>query len=99
MKEFITIVLLFASGTSYSDDWRDVCAEFSKMSGKIMELRQKGALMHDVIDVMGGDKILEHFVELAYSQSRYSTDSVQNIVIEEFSNSAYRWCAKSLKNN
>lgn len=71
------------------------CEQFAQVSAVIMEGRQKGMPMVDVMKVATGTPVFEEIIKQAYSVKRFSSDEYQQEAITEFSNMIYRACLES----
>lgn len=94
----ITVALLFFyHATSYGNSQ---CDELSKMAGRIMDSRQSGVPINDMLSVLdehGGNasSILRRWTIEAYKEPLYSTDENKRIAITEFQNEAMILCIEA----
>jgi len=73
------------------------CKNMHKLAKNIMDSRQQGMAMPDIIETVDGNPLFEYFIESAYDMPRYSTDEMQQRSIEDFANSIYAECWKNYK--
>ncbi|KFF48093.1 hypothetical protein GY26_15980 [Gammaproteobacteria bacterium MFB021] len=78
---------------------RKDCSNKSLIAEKIMESRQKGVPMREMMDIAGDDKLMQLMVTSAFDEPRFSTDKMQRKSITDFGNKIYGYCveAKSKK--
>jgi hypothetical protein len=76
------------------------CKEYSQLAEVIMQARQKGVDMTDLLTVLSGEEGGEYAVPLitsAYQHKRYSTNLDKQIIIDEFKVDAMSICILNLK--
>lgn len=94
----IAIALVFSStaiAAEQSDKKRSVvCNSVYGLAGSIMTARQHGASMPDLMKIAidNDSKMSEEIVKEAFSISRFSTKSIQEEAISDFSNRWYLMC-------
>jgi len=101
MKQIVFSILFIFSLQAHADESREFCKMFGDLAGVIMEHRQAGTPMDEMIDWVDSHKILnnwgEDIVIAAYGISRYSTEEYQQKEISEFRNTFYLACIKDAK--
>lgn len=73
------------------------CKQWSEVSGKIMEYRQQGQLMSDIMGMFEGVDLngaVQKIIVSAYELPRYSTDEYQERAIADFANDVFLGCVK-----
>lgn len=90
-----------ASGNKYSEEeWLSICKSTSSTAKSIMNSRQRGASMVDMMDKVVGSadpaikEIVKAFVIDAYNQPRFDTLEYQQKAELDFENNAYLTCIK-----
>lgn len=97
---FLLVGLLIASLVTAEEadeiDYHEHCLGFSKSAEMIMELRQRGAAMSDLILVYGTlagqTDTWTRMIELAYETPQYRTQKLQQQAIDEFREMSYQVC-------
>lgn len=76
----------------------NTCANVQTLAETIMDLRQDGARMADVMRVAGSTdnpaatKMARIFVQAAYAKPRWHSDQLQQETIRDFGNAAFALC-------
>ena len=70
------------------------CEQYFDLGKKIMEGRQAGVPMPDMIKIAGDNAFFRAMVITAYERGRYSTEKYQNRAISDFANEIYMVCVK-----
>lgn len=97
MRRVLAVAWAIAAGpVSATDDWREKCQAVSNLAATVMERRQEGVSMADLMAAVDDDIVHDMIVE-AYEQPRFGTDSVARTLIEDFRDQWYLDCVKSLK--
>ena len=93
--------VLLTSVTIYKEAQAQViCEAVDRLAKSIMEARQSGAALSDMLKVLDGpnNKTTGPFVRAvvmeAFEQPRYSTESMQQKTITEFANQQMLMCVK-----
>lgn len=91
----ILVITLPVSAQNMShEEIDDICTKWASMAEGLMENRQVGVPMSDMMGISPNNTAWRTMVTEAYSQSRYSSDSVRIRVIEEFRDSNYLRCIR-----
>ena len=72
----------------------EACKADSELARTIMDARQAGVRMSDVMDHVAGDSVSEQIVEMAYARSRYQNDEIRERATVDFENDVYATCIK-----
>ena len=107
MKKLILFAALTASAAQAKEaDWFQVCATFSTISGGIMEARQVGVEMQDLIAAVSKTdegkeqsdmtKDMIKVVIAAYEQPRYESPEAQRMMVTDFKNEWFLKCTKQI---
>ena len=107
MKKLLLLAALTASAAQAKEaDWFQVCAPFSTISGGIMEARQVGVEMQELIAAVSEvDKGKEQsemtkdmikVVIAAYEQPRYESPERQRMMVTDFKNEWFLKCTKQI---
>jgi len=107
LSSVLVVVMAMPTAALPSDDTVSVCKSFSKGAGTIMEIRQAGVSMSDVMQAyvdtsQEGDsptvgRAVELMITLAYETPRYSSESIQKRQVTEFENDFFLLCFKKYK--
>lgn len=98
MKNALLILALLATPV-LADDSLEICAEIGKLSETIMEKRQAGVSMAEMMAVAKGEakELAQTLVIDAYDQPRYQTPDVQRRTIGDFRDKWYLVCVKGVR--
>jgi hypothetical protein len=107
MKKLILLAALTASSAQAKDaDWFRLCATVATTSAGIMEARQVGVEMQDLIAAVSEvDKGKEQsdmtkdmikVVIAAYEQPRYESPEAQRMMVTDFKNEWFLKCTKQI---
>lgn len=100
LKTISTIIMFLAitvTTATSGEITHEVCKELSFLSGTIMESRQEGVPMYDLMEIANQNPqlpIVKELVILAFEQPRYSVKSNQQDAVSEFQNEVYLECIK-----
>jgi hypothetical protein len=101
-RKILFLTLLASASQSEASD-NGVCKAISEIASVVMQARQIGVPMADLMDVFHKDDYKESEINLikkmvinAYEQPKFSTTKVQGETITEFSN---QWHLSCVKNN
>ena len=107
MKNLIIAAMMFVPTITFAEEQKptpkDTCFAIGKMSKTIMENRQIGVPLVDMLQVPEGIEqenlanIVRQIIFEAYDRPKFSTKEYQIEVAEEFSNEVLLSCLKSLK--
>ena len=82
----------------------DPCKVLEMFAGRVMERRQNGALMSDLIRIIDNgdyeeinDRMMKKIIVSAYDKPLYSTDDYKQKAILQFKNDIYMKCYRSKK--
>ncbi len=79
------------------ENWRERCDSISTLAGSIMEARQEGIAMSNAMKIADGNKLAELMVAGAFDTPRYGTADYKKRTIEEFRDSWYLKCTKTVQ--
>lgn len=93
------MLLIASSGSllAQEEDWRERCKAVSTLAATVMEARQSGVSLSDVMDGVESGGLSEQMAMEAYDRPRFSTPEMQEETINEFGNNWYLRCAKALR--
>ena len=98
MKKLLLIAALAISATAFAETKAEQCASYASLAGVIMDTRQAGAPMADVMKVFDTDKAgaerMRNKVIEAYSAPRMSTEANKKRMTDDFANDAYLECIR-----
>lgn len=100
---FLLILTIPLKSFAISDKDLSTCKSYANFAKTVMQKRQHGADIAEGMEVISSQKNkvlkeeLQNVIILAFSQPKYSTESMQDSVISEFKNQAYLSCVKSAK--
>lgn len=86
----------FAQDKSAWESRQEICSLRAQIGETIMQLRQAGRPMADLMKGSGGDPSFEALVVVAYDSPRLQTEEGQQRAVTEFHNAAYSNCYKEL---
>lgn len=89
------LVFFISSSVFSAVDKKETCKGISGVAMKIMEARQAGIPVSDLLDKLqqaGDDQWVYELVKLAYKEPGFSTEQNQKKAITEFGNSAFISC-------
>ena len=72
------------------------CKNLEEIAGVIMEVRQGGASMREMIETADGDELAEILIVEAFDVPLMSSESGKNKKVEQFKNSVFKMCFKSI---
>ncbi|KKW67384.1 hypothetical protein AAV94_11125 [Lampropedia cohaerens] len=90
---FLLVCQINHANASVSDENREKCAAVSDIAASVMELRQMGALMNEVLGDGGSpvEEIHNLLVERAYKMPRFP-ESMVDEVVRDFQNEIFMEC-------
>jgi penicillin V acylase-like amidase (Ntn superfamily) len=98
MKAIITITMLFflaVPAMAEEKTAHENCKSLSSLARVIMELRQMGVPMHEVIEKAGdAPETVTRIAIMAYGEHMYHTESIKQQVINEFENKFFLECMR-----
>lgn len=74
---------------------QEFCTSVSELSEAVMEGRQGGTPMSEMMRVAGSNGIMKSMVLEAFDHPRYSTRDVKRRTIQEFTNQWFSTCMKA----
>lgn len=93
-------ILPFWQAHGEGDVRMESCQVYSKLAGQIMDLRQNGMLMSDLLSKLnpdGDSPSVEMLIISAYESPRYSTQGMKERTIQDFQNDVFLKCVKSIR--
>lgn len=98
-KIFVCVAIVFAVTIS-SAQASEICDAQSKLANTIMEARQNGMPMRQMMNIVGNDgdestKLSRILVKAAYEVPRYHSEDMKARTATEFSNEVYLMCIKA----
>lgn len=98
-KIFVCAAIVFAVTVS-SAQANDMCDGQSKLANTIMEARQNGMPMRQMMNIVGNDgdastKLSRALVKAAYGVPRYHSEGMKTRIATEFSNEVYLMCLEA----
>lgn len=95
IKKLILVSALLSFGASAKVSEFDFCKSLENLAGTIMEKRQNGALMSDMINAVKGDELGTNLIIEAYSKHQYSTEKNKQAEIQKFKSRVFSACIVS----
>lgn len=95
MKIFLmALMLLFATAAYAEDSPADICEKWAELAGKLMEFRQMGGSMAEIIGKSGmaDDSIYRQMVIKAYKTPRFGSEGYRREAVQDFANEIYLGC-------
>lgn len=77
----------------------EICESYARYAELVMELRQIGAPLSNILAPLGSDsstekEVMREIVLLAYEEPRYTTEAVQKREIQDFRNRIHVNCLR-----
>ena len=98
MKNLIIAAALTLSFTAFAEEPQtDVCDELNNLARSVMNARQSGMEMRQLIEVVRGNEASEVAIEIiirAYEKPRYSVEKNKQNAIKDFQNEIYLQCIR-----
>ena len=98
MKNIIIAAALTLSLTSFAEEPElDVCDELNNLARSVMNARQAGMEMRQLIEVVRGNEASEVAIEIiirAYEMPRFSVEKNKQNAIKDFQNEIYLQCIR-----
>ena len=98
MKNLIIAAALTLSLTAFAEEPKtDVCDQLNIMAELIMEMRQSGVEMRQLIRTVQDDEARELTIEIiirAYEKPRFSVEKNKQNAIKDFQNEIYLQCIR-----
>lgn len=95
IMKYFTLLLLAASLNASAELDLSVCKSISESAGKIMEYRQGGTQMSNLME-RSDSKEFHKLVIAAYSKPKYSSPKYVKRAVDSFTNDWYLKCVKSI---
>jgi len=93
----IVMALFISIPTVHAEDWREKCETLGNIAETLMEVRQQGVPMSNLMNEFRGVKLMEELVIEAYKTPRYSTPRIQKRVVQDFKNEVYMECVSAFR--
>lgn len=102
MVKFLVLLLLAfpLQARELASDDINTCEVIAEKAKSIMEVRQVGAPMQEVMDAVKDSAIKSLYFELviqAYERPRYQSDEFRRRAVVDFQNEWYLSCVKAMK--
>lgn len=97
IKKLILVSALLSFNAQANDDDFKKCKDIEGVAGLIMEMRQKGTPMSDMIKAANGDPLGKVLIIEAYDRPKYSTDQNKKDAVQRFKNIIFGTCIKDKK--
>ena len=98
MKKLLLISLLaFNANAEFTKEEDSLCKSLERMSAVIMQSRQEGTPMSEMIERAKGNATIISVIEDAFNEPRWSSPSMIARTVEEFSNESYKICYEAFK--
>jgi hypothetical protein len=99
MKRIVLIAGLALSAPLAHADEPVSCADVGKLAQTVMDSRQAGVTMSDMMDVVDGIKALQNLVRMAYDKPRMSTEEMMTRSAQDFRNEVEAVCYRAQAND
>lgn len=96
-KTLIAIALVLVSVPALAQGHSN-CKVAHLLATHIMDARQKGMAMPDVMEIVATDKAATELAKIAYDRPRWSTKEMQSKEVADFANDAFAACVKTVVN-
>ena len=93
---FSVVALAMSAGVQANRSDTSVCNDLQELGYKIMELRQLGVPVSQVIAASDGNKTVNSIIISAYEEMQYNTKEYQIRASREFANKVYIECFKAV---
>ena len=97
MCGLVLMLMLTTNANADDDDWQEICQGWGTLAEAVMDGRQAGVSMQDMIDAViteDTDSLILDLVIEAYESPRYSVPENQRREIQDFKNKWYLGCVK-----
>ena len=98
MKNLIIAAALTLSLTAFAEEAElDVCDEINNLAQSIMEARQSGVEMRQLIQIVRNNEIADFAIPIiirAYEKPRFSVEKNKQNAIKDFQNEIYLQCIR-----
>lgn len=84
---------IIMAGSAYAGDIGK-CVSVGEFAGKVMQIRQNGVKMSEIVNRLGHDNPLLSIVIDAYDTPRFRTEDYKEAAITKFENKYYMECVK-----
>lgn len=101
LMKILFILTAFLSSAAHSNtpitqiDIDRMCSGWAELAELIMERRQAGMPLADMLVAVGDNELARSLTIDAYNQTRYSSENVRERVTREFSNELHLLCLKN----
>lgn len=99
VRKIILSCLLTASliGSAFGNqEANDICKEQERAASVVMQARQAGVPLSKMLEIGKDEPLVIAFVRMAFTYPKYRTEEYRQETIDNFANTAYIMCRKSL---
>ena len=98
MKKLLTTLLILTSLNSFAmqPEKIDYCNNFAELGEVIMQARQNGVPIQELLTKITGDKTSSYILTSAYVYKIYPTDRQRAIVVRDFKELMFLQCIRSI---
>lgn len=93
---FSVVVLAMSAGAQANRSNVGICNDLQDLGYKIMELRQSGVPVSQVMSASDGNQVVNAIIISAYEEMRYSTREFQVRASRDFADKIYLECFKTV---
>lgn len=96
IKHVLATIILTVSAATVQAQTMSFCNQLYDTSEAIMDARQSGVDLRQMMQAADGNQLHEDMVKLAYKQPNYSTESYQQNAIKQFAEQFYLSCLEQM---
>ena len=98
MKKLLLISLLaFNANAEFTKEEEGLCKRLESVSAVVMQSRQEGIPMSEMIELAKGNATIISVIEDAFNEPRWSSSETITRAIQDFSNESYKLCYEAFK--
>ena len=92
----LAATLLMTTTATLAEEGEDVCTSVSRIAGMIMENRQEGVPLVDMMRIAEDNQMLRILTLEAYNTPRYNSQEHKDLAIEDFTNGVALACYEQM---
>lgn len=96
IKHVLATIILTVSAATVQAQTMSFCNKLYDTSEAVMDARQSGVDLRQMMQAAEGNQLHEDIVKLAYKQPKYSTESYQQNAIKQFAEQFYLSCLEQM---
>lgn len=93
----VGVLAVLCAPPTLAAKWKETCRAASELAEVVMQIRQSGRPMSELMDQAEEGTLTEKLVIDAYKHERYRTERFQRRAIEQFRDQAYLECTQAAR--